>query len=219
MTGDCHVRICESLGVKFPGATRPASAKSRGGERRIKSPGHDLGQVSVQKTSASEPSKTRRYLVRCRQNRGRKPLPGQVRREPAVLCGRRPAYRGRELDTGFCAELWEPACRCEGKRRKGDNPRPKVPMRQAGADSSVVVMTRGMPVERREGVTRIEIRGQRETGGARGFDGRRQPSVGGTSRMTGDCHVRLCVQERQACSAGDKPAGAKVRRPVVRIAE
>ena len=47
------------------------------------------------------------------------------------------------MDTGFCAELWEPACRCERKTHKGDNPRPKVLMRQAGADSSVVVMTRG----------------------------------------------------------------------------
>jgi hypothetical protein len=28
-----------------------------------------------------------------------------------------------------------------------------------------------------------------------------------------DCHVRLCVQRRLACSAGDKPAGAKVRAP------
>jgi hypothetical protein len=31
--------------------------------------------------------------------------------------------------------------------------------------------------------------------------------------------VRKCVQERLVCSAGDKPAGAKVRRPVVWIAE
>ena len=38
------------------------------------------------------------------------------------------------------------------------------------------------------------------------------------SRMNREVHVRLCVQERLACSAGDKPAGAKVRRPVVRIA-
>jgi hypothetical protein len=29
---------------------------------------------------------------------------------------------------------------------------------------------------------------------------------------------RLCVQRRLACSAGDRPAGAKVRRPVVWIA-
>ena len=29
--------------------------KSRGGERRVRSPGHDPGQVSVGKTSASKP--------------------------------------------------------------------------------------------------------------------------------------------------------------------
>ena len=149
--------------------SEPLRPKSRGGERRIKSPRHDLGQVSVQKTSVSEPPKTRRYQVRCRQNRGRKPLPGQVRREPAVLCGRRPAYRGRELDTGFCAELWEPACRCERKRHKGDNPRPKVLMRQAGADSSVVVMTRGNARRAKGGGHPHRDQGQRETGGARGF--------------------------------------------------
>src|SRR5712671_2692221 len=34
----------------------------------------------------------------------------------------------------------------------------------------------------------------------------------------GDRHVRLCVQRRLACSAGGRPAGATVRRPVVRIA-
>ena len=31
-------------------------------------------------------------------------------------------------------------------------------------------------------------------------------------------HVRLCVQRRLACSAGDRPAGARVRIPVVWIA-
>jgi group II intron reverse transcriptase/maturase len=34
----------------------------------------------------------------------------------------------------------------------------------------------------------------------------------------GNLHVRLCVQQRLACSAGDKPAGATVRHPVVWIA-
>src|SRR5271165_2792549 len=34
----------------------------------------------------------------------------------------------------------------------------------------------------------------------------------------GNLHVRLCVQRRLACSAGDRPAGAKVRSPVVWIA-
>jgi hypothetical protein len=34
---------------------RAAAVKSRGGERRVKSPGQDPGQVSVGKTSASKP--------------------------------------------------------------------------------------------------------------------------------------------------------------------
>jgi hypothetical protein len=32
-------------------------------------------------------------------------------------------------------------------------------------------------------------------------------------------HVRLCVQQRLACTAGDKPAGARVRSLVAWIAE
>ena len=34
----------------------------------------------------------------------------------------------------------------------------------------------------------------------------------------GNLHVRLCVQRKLACSAGGRPAGARVRSPVVRIA-
>ena len=50
------------------------------------------------------------------------------------------------------------------------------------------------------------------------FDGRRQPLHDGTSRMTRECQVRLCVQRRLVCSAGGRPAGVTVRSPVVRIA-
>jgi len=32
------------------------------------------------------------------------------------------------------------------------------------------------------------------------------------------CYARLCVQRRLACSAGDRPAGVKVRNPVAWIA-
>src|ERR1700756_441751 len=38
------------------------------------------------------------------------------------------------------------------------------------------------------------------------------------SRVTREGHARLCVQRRLGCSAGDKPAGARVRSPVVWIA-
>ena len=34
----------------------------------------------------------------------------------------------------------------------------------------------------------------------------------------GNRHVRLCVQRKLACSAGERPAGARVRSPVVWIA-
>ena len=50
-----------------------------------------------------------------------------------------------------------------------------------------------MPVERREQVTRVEIvrvNGQPEE--LAGFGGRRQPSLGGTSRMNREIHVRIC---------------------------
>ncbi len=34
--------------------------------------------------------------------------------------------------------------------------------------------------------------------------------------MTGDCHVRLCVQKRRVCSAGVSPAMAKARSHIAR---
>ena len=51
-----------------------------------------------------------------------------------------------------------------------------------------------------------------------GCGGGRQLSLDGTSRVTGDCHARLCVQRRLACSVGDKPTEAKVRSLVAWIA-
>jgi len=39
----------------------------------------------------------------------------------------------------------------------------------------------------------------------------RRPNIG--SRVTREGHVRLCVQRRLACSAGNKPAGVEVRAP------
>ena len=50
------------------------------------------------------------------------------------------------------------------------------------------------------------------------FNGRRQSSIDGTSRMNREVQVRMCVQRKLACSAGGRPAGARVRSPVVWIA-
>src|SRR3954467_102245 len=64
-----------------------------------------------------------------------------------------------------------------------------------------------MPVERRGRVTDV---GSEPTGNRRSpiLDGRRQPSFGGTSRMTRECQVRICERlavklpgpTRQRCS-------------------
>ena len=54
-----------------------------------------------------------------------------------------------------------------------------------------------------------------------GSDGPAPPPRANLSREEPDAgipHVRVCVQRRLACSAGDRPAGAKVRGPVVWMA-
>src|SRR6516162_3781537 len=48
-----------------------------------------------------------------------------------------------------------------------------------------------MPVERRGRSPTLGL-SQLATGGAPTLDGRRQPSFGGTSRMTRECQVRIC---------------------------
>jgi hypothetical protein len=60
-----------------------------------------------------------------------------------------------------------------------------------------------MPVERRGRVIAIEIG---STGNGRNpiFNGRRQPSRGGTSRMTRECHVRIWCSEASCHSSGWK---------------
>jgi len=75
-----------------------------------------------------------------------------------------------------------------------------------------------MLVERRGQVIAVEIGPTGMLGGVRRFSGRRQPSCDGTSRMMREYQVRLCVQRKLACSAGDRPAGVRVRSPVVWIA-
>ena len=66
-------------------------------------------------------------------------------------------------------------------------------MRRPGADSSVVAVTWGNAHRAKGGGH--PRRNQRANGRPEepiGFDGRRQPSVGGTSRMNREVHVRFC---------------------------
>ncbi len=64
-------------------------------------------------------------------------------------------------------------------------------MLRSGSDCPIVVMKRGMPVEQRGQAIAFEIG---STGNGRNaiFNGRRQPSCGGTNRMTRECQVRIC---------------------------
>ena len=58
-----------------------------------------------------------------------------------------------------------------------------------------------MPVERREQAIAIEI-GSTGNGRSPMFNGRRQPSRGGTSRMTRECQVRIWCSEASCHSSG-----------------
>jgi hypothetical protein len=65
-----------------------------------------------------------------------------------------------------------------------------------------------MPVERREQVTRIAIvrvNGQPEE--LDGRAGRQQPSLGGTSRMNREIHVRICERLGVQSPGATRPRG------------
>src|ERR1700730_12752981 len=70
-----------------------------------------------------------------------------------------------------------------------------------------------MPVERRGWVIAFEIG---STGNGRNpiFNGRRQPSCGGTSRMTRECQVRICER-----LGGKFPGPTRPSRPQVSAAQ
>src|SRR6516165_4554245 len=90
--------------------------------------------------------------------------------------------------------------------------RPKVPMRRLGADCLVVVMKRGN-ARGAKGAGHRHWRGSTGNGRNPLINGRRQPSCDGASRISREAYVRLCVQVRLACSAGNSPAGVEVRAP------
>jgi len=84
----------------------------------------------------------------------------------------------------------------EDVKRKGTSVRsmrPEVSMPPSGADCSVVVMKRGN-ARGAKGAGHLLcgpwVNWQQEE--LLGLRGTRQGSLSGTSRMTGDCHVRIC---------------------------
>src|ERR1700737_803929 len=105
---------------------------------------------------------------------------------------RHPACRRREAQPGSCTERENLAGDAKGKGASGSNREAEstdAPGRGGLLRSSEEAGV--MPVERRERAIAIWLG---STGNGRNpmFNGRRQPSRGGTSRMTRECQVRFC---------------------------
>src|SRR5215831_12121283 len=77
------------------------------------------------------------------------------------------------------------------KAQAAPTARPKVPMRRLGAHCLVVVMKRGN-ARGAKGVGHQRWIGSTGNGRSPIINGRRQPSLGGTSRMMREYHVRIC---------------------------
>src|SRR5215472_7459902 len=109
-----------------------------------------------------------------------------------LLATRCPVYRRHDSHSGSRMELENLSDDAKGKGTSSEPARPKVPMRRTGADCSVIARKRG------------NARGAKGAGHQRWeranwqqeepsfLDGRRRSSLGGTSRMMREYHVRTC---------------------------
>jgi len=102
--------------------------------------------------------------------------------------------------------------RCQGRSTSGENHEARVPMRSTGADCSVLATKRGNAGRAKgAGHSRRDRWVNRKLEEPAGFDGRRQPLLSGTSRMTRECHVRFCeglgVQFPESTRPSDRDDG------------
>jgi len=108
---------------------------------------------------------------------------GMSMEDTCLLAMRCPVYRRRDPDPGFRTEL--EVGDGKGKGTSGGPTRPKVPRRRPGSDCPIVVMKRGNARGAKgAGHSRRDrkVNGQPEE--PSGLGGRRQPSGGGTSRIS-----------------------------------
>src|SRR5215216_562244 len=127
--------------------------------------------------------KCRKRIRRC-QNRGVTRPPGSARGKPEA-CPSGIRHVGGAKQSGSCTERENLDGDAKGKGTSGSNREAEstdAPARGGLLRSSDEAGV--MPVERREQAIAIWI-------GSTG-NGRRQPSRGGTSRMTRECQVRFC---------------------------
>ena len=104
---------------------------------------------------------------------------------------RHPAWRRREAQSGSCTERENLAGDAKGKGTSGSNREAESTDAPERGGLPRVVLKRGNARGAKGGVIAFEIG---STGNGRNpiFNGRRQPSCGGTSRMTRECQVRIC---------------------------
>jgi len=117
--------------------------------------------------------------------------PGTSSEDVLRLAERHPACRRREARPGFRMERENLAGDGKGKGTSGSNREAEIPMRRRRADCFVVAKKRGN-ARGAKGAGHRHWRGPTGNGRSSMFNGRRQPSCDGTSRMTRECQVRFC---------------------------
>src|SRR6266496_1454774 len=122
---------------------------------------------------------------------GGDPSPGTSSEDVLRLAERHPACRRREARPGFRMERENLAGDGKGKGTSGSNREAEIPMRRRRADCFVVAKKRGN-ARGAKGAGHRHWRGPTGNGRSSMFNGRRQPSCDGTSRMTRECQVRFC---------------------------
>src|SRR6516225_9407002 len=101
-------------------------------------------------------------------------------------------YRRHDSHSGSRTELENLSNDAKGKGTSSEPARPKVPMRRAGADCSVVARKRGNARGAKGAGHRRWERANWQQEEPSFLDGRRRSSFGGTSRMMREYHVRIC---------------------------
>src|SRR5215467_5531629 len=128
-----------------------------------------------------------------------------------LLAMRCPVYKQRDFHLGFDTELENLTGGDKGKGASGRTARPKVPIRRSGTDCLVVALKRSNARGAKgAGHSRHDQFGNRKGEEPPGCGGGRQLSLDGTSRVTGDCHARICER------LGVKSPGATRRRGTAR---
>jgi hypothetical protein len=175
--------------VADPKPPRAAAAKSPGGERRGKV-GATIPAGVVERGERKQTADQVSKAVQTMSKPGAGTTPGISSGDVLILPERHPAYRRREARLGSGMERENLAGDGKGKGASGGNREAEstdAPERGGPPRSSEEGSVMGL--ERRGWVTAVGV-GSTGNGKSPAFNGRRQPSGGGTSRMMREYHVR-----------------------------